>query len=1600
MKTKKTKLFFKLFLLIFIISVNFLACNKEKGQEKENTNNNHSINVENNYDKPNDFYINRVSFNDAGHLIAVFSKELNREQNLQEKLSIEPAVEDFEINSYGNKIILKGNFQKEVPYSLNFTANLTDIDGNEIGKTYPFSNLYIAKKKPNLSFIDKASVLSSLNNKRLNFNSTNIKKIHLEVIKIYPNNITAFLKFKDQAYYGERFKEDFGDVVFSKEYDLENKTDETMKNSIDLTGIIDNKGIYRVDIFVNNPDDIDYDESKYGYIDYYDWFDGARVYARAEKNIILSDLGIIANSNANKLNIKTLNINSLDTMANTKLEFISSKNQLLEEGYTNANGEYQTKVNAEDIFYVIAKNGEEFNILHLNENLINYSDFDIGGLVEKSDLRIFTYTDKGYYRPGDEISVSLIARNKNNTLEDNHPFTYSFISPNGVEKINSELINTSKNNFYNFKIKTDINDETGSWNLKIKFGGEEIDKFIALEAKVPNRIAIDLASPKIFTRENLDEDKKLNVNIAAKYLTGANASESQTHYQIKFFEKNIETKKYKNYTFSNPTYDFNYTGTLIGKLDADGKETIKIDIPPSYQKSNLDIFIDANVLDTNGRYSTESKNIKFINSENIIGLQKFDKADGNVDVNFIVLNEKTDSLVAGKKLKYRVFNKQYTWWYDSYENDEKYIKNSINSLITDEGEIISSDSPQTLNLKNLENGINFVEVEDIETGISSGLFIYNYSYGDKAKNGTENLNISSDKAKYEIGDLAKVKFNGTSGAKALISIEKDGKILKEYWKNLTQKENEELVKIEKEYFPNVYVNISMFQSYKDKENDRPLRLYGTIPLMINDSSKQLNIVLDANDEARPSSDYKLKISNKENKKMYFQYYLVDEGILRQTDYKLPKPYEFFYGKQAKQAKIYDNFSNIIEKYSNNKVINYLTTGGGDYAEASPMMLKAAFMSDNMNLQGKAERFKNISIVSKILETDENGFAEIDIKLPNYFGAMKIFVIAVSDDKFGSTEKIVSLKAPVIIETSAPRVLKIGDKFNVPVTLFPVEDNLKTGKLLVKYNGKEFSKDVNFTNKDTLKFDFDLEAPELIGETKIDIIYNSEHYNFKDSIELNVDSPYPQQYISSTKILRPQEEFKINSSEFKDFITNSLDSKLSLSSYENLGLNKVVSSLLDYPYVCLEQTTSKGKAMLAITKLTSDINELNTARNNLNTIIKKLSSNYQLENGSFTYWPGTNTGNLKESIYTTTFLIEAKNQGYYISEQTYNKAIDFLKTYSANNLNDFISMEDRINILYVLALVNEPNISEMNIIFDKYYSNLSTASKLKLLDTYNLIGEKSFAKTEADKLEINSSIDNSVYDSAEMLKNYQSIYGERNKELFSKLLNVLKTDTWLQTYAQANIIEALAKNIEKSERKNLSFIITENGENKDLTLENGQLDIKNITKALRENKEIIIKNTSDSNIYIDFLVKGKPIKFIEEDKNENIILIRKFRDSQGNEIDAKNLKVGDVFSLIISIKSEFLDRTIDNLALVQILPSGWELANTNNFIENSEFDYVDKRDDRIAFFFDQHSNKEKEIKIDLVASTAGDYYFSGTSVEAMYNNSIRAYLKGFDIKVEK
>jgi uncharacterized protein YfaS (alpha-2-macroglobulin family) len=96
------------------------------------------------------------------------------------------------------------------------------------------------------------------------------------------------------------------------------------------------------------------------------------------------------------------------------------------------------------------------------------------------------------------------------------------------------------------------------------------------------------------------------------------------------------------------------------------------------------------------------------------------------------------------------------------------------------------------------------------------------------------------------------------------------------------------------------------------------------------------------------------------------------------------------------------------------------------------------------------------------------------------------------------------------------------------------------------------------------------------------------------------------------------------------------------------------------------------------------------------------------------------------------------------------------------------------------------------------------------------------------------------------------------------------------------------------------------------------------------------------------------------------------------------------------------QSLDNLALTQILPSGWEIHNmrldANPAEARAALDYQDIRDDRIYRYFGLKAGETKRFSTLLNAAYLGRYYLPSVSVEAMYDASKEARTKGQWVEV--
>ena len=97
--------------------------------------------------------------------------------------------------------------------------------------------------------------------------------------------------------------------------------------------------------------------------------------------------------------------------------------------------------------------------------------------------------------------------------------------------------------------------------------------------------------------------------------------------------------------------------------------------------------------------------------------------------------------------------------------------------------------------------------------------------------------------------------------------------------------------------PNVYVNVSLLQPHAQTINDLPIRMYGVLPIIIEDKNTVLKPVINMADIIRPEQQTTVTVSEQDGKEMTYCIAIVDEGLLDLTRFKTPIRMKIFMQKK-------------------------------------------------------------------------------------------------------------------------------------------------------------------------------------------------------------------------------------------------------------------------------------------------------------------------------------------------------------------------------------------------------------------------------------------------------------------------------------------------------------------------------------------------------------------------------------------------------------------------------------------------------------------------------------------------------------------------------
>jgi len=1582
-------------------------------------------------------------------LLINFSDPLQRGQNFAGLVAVESA-QNLKYATQGNvlKVFfdqpLKGNLLLEV------FQGIESDEGFKMKKSFA-TKVSFEQIKPNVRLIRNGTILPSSNNLKLNFEAVNLKAVDVKVYKIYKNNILQFLQ--ENELNGARNLSHVAQPIAKKTLNLRENTlvklDKWNTFALDLSKIITPEpgAIYRVEFQfkksyslyeceTSEPDENtgeaeETDENDVNYSNYYDsyYYDdyewreqqdpctNSYYYnTKIATNVLASDLGIIAKRGENKSYFFAVNnIVTTEPVCNAKIDLYSFQQQKLTSLSTDANGTASVKLN-KFAYFAIVTQGKNATYIKLDDGTsLSVSNFDVAGETLQKGLKGYIYGERGVWRPGDNLYLSFILNDAANKLPKSHPIKFRLSDPNG--KVTYQTVQKSNNlNHYSFVVPTNSDAPTGNWEAMVNLGGARFYKSIKIETIKPNRLKIK----NTFSRATLTAAYPNTVNLEVTWLHGAIARNLKVGMQAKFSQQATVFQNYPKYTFDDAVRKFNTEEINIfsGKIDENGKASVTIDPKLANEAPGmLKAAFITKVYEEGGDFSTDVIATTYSPYKTYVGIKspeagKYGMLETRKMNRFeIITVDENGNPKAVKNLEVNVYKVEWRWWWDASQEDDLSNYNSSNATTVFKSFVVNTDAlgkgSVQFSVTDEEWGRYLVRINDPNDGHATAqtVLIDWPSWSGKTRNtdaSTANMLVfSTDKKNYAVGEKAVVSFPSSTGGRALVSIENGSKVIKALWVKTAKGETKIQVPITAEMAPNVYFNITMLQPHASTKNDSPIRMYGIVPIEVIDRHTILEPKIDLPEVLKPEQPFHLKVSEKSGKAMTYTIAVVDEGLLDLTKFKTPNAWNSFYTREALGVKTWDIYNDVIGAYGGK--VNQIFSIGGD-----------------QDLGGgkakKANRFKPVVIYLGPFQLEKGKTATHKLQLPKYVGSVRAMVVAgdANTSAYGSVEKAIPVRSPLMVLASLPRKISPSEKVTIPVTVFAMEKGIHNVNVQIKTNNGlkvigSAVQSLQFSQPDEKMAYFNLAVGSFTGIGKVQIIATSGNHKSTYDVEIDMTNPNPVTNTFKDVILEPNSSKTISWSTFGVAGTNS--AKLEVSSIPTIDFNRRLQYLITYPHGCVEQTTSAVFPQLFLNDVADiDGTRQQSIQKNITVGINRLNG-FQLSNGGFAYWPGNTVADDWGTSYAGHFLIEAEKKGYVLPINFRPKWIAYQQKearswrFYAQYGNDLAQAYR----LYTLALAGVPDLSSMNRLRET--SGISNESKLRLAAAYVLAGQKSageslLAKSTIDEV-YNPNWNYNYYGSAErnraMALETLVLLGQKQKAftMAIKLAKSMSGEQWMSTQTTAYSLYAMSKFAKNNGSKGIAVQYTKEGKSETISTAKTFAD-RNLT-VKTGNNGITIKNTKNNTVYVRVLNSGILPIGKEQPIQTNLYAGVVFKSRKGDLVNVAKIIQGTEFVAEVTIKN-LKNEYVENVALSQILPSGFEIVNTR-FTDygdaiNNTADYIDIRDDRTNFYFGLKANETKTFRVLLNASYLGTYYLPGLQCEAMYDHSYLARTKGQWIEVVK
>jgi uncharacterized protein YfaS (alpha-2-macroglobulin family) len=1603
----------------------------------------------------NEFMVNEVRFTGEPerYVEVAFSEKLDASQSLQGLAYIGDSKNET-VTLDGNKLRLYPDRGQSGLCQLFLSGSIRSEKGKTLGEDVR-KEVEIIDALPAVRFTGEGTIIPQSGELNLPFQAIYLRGVVVRITKILENNIGQFMQLNYPD--GNSGLSYVGRPVARKTifFDGEGDSFQNWKTyAIRLNELIDPEpgAIYRIELAISRDlsaypceddsprrtreemeaeDELKFKDELAQYDRGYYYYSGESRYDYEEdyesrkdpcsanyyynnvksKNVLATNLGVMAfGGEEDEFTVLVHNLLTTLPEKGVSVELYNYQHQVVGTGVTGDKG--QTLIPAKGRpYYLIASQGRQRSYLHIDAgSALSLSSFDVAGEVVQKGIKGFIYGDRGVWRPGDTLHLGFMLNDRLKSLPGNHPVTMELFNPLGQSYLRKTQTH-GEMGAYAFDMPTDSDAPTGAWQAKVEVGGAGFTKRLRIEAIKPNRLKIALALPA----RPLLKGVAASLPLHTEWLQGSVARNLKYRIEGVFSATPTEFPAFKGYAFDDPskTFQSEKSELITGMTGETGDAEVEARFETgSSAPGMLTANLVTRVYEASGDFSIDGSSLRYSPYTHYAGILSPQKGRTQLDTGkphiFEVASVDYLGNPSAARLQVDVFAiNQYWWWESSYEHLGYYISNSY-LRIKEQKEVQTDANGRgsfTLKMERGDWGSYFVRIKNRESGHTSGVVCYfdwpGYARDFKEENTFTRLNIRTDKPEYSPGEYLSVSFPSTEGSRAVICVANGTKTLALSEHLCQAGETTVRLGVTPDMQPNAYLYVSLLQPHGNSANDLPIRMYGVVPVAVTSPESHLNPEVATPAEIKPESAYKITVSEKNGRPMAYTLAVVDEGLLDLTHFDTPDPWKAFNAREALGVSLWDVYNYVLGAYGG-RIEQLFSIGGDDALNRAPKAI--------------VNRFKPVVHFEGPFLLKKGEKKPHTLRMPNYNGRVRVMVVAGDGEAYGHAEKSVFVRKPVMLLGTLPRVIGVGEEMVVPATVFATEDGVGKVNVSIACSGNmeimgSASQELSFGRKEDKQALFRIRVKDTPGAGKVTLTATGkgDPATYETDIEIrSVSRPVSQ--VSFTT-LEGGKTWK-NKVQLPGIDgTNSL--ALEVSAAPPIDLNWRLDYLLGYPHGCIEQITSKGFPQLYLNDVAAlSGKEAADAEAAVKEVLRRYRS-YQVSGGGFSYWPnGGTTADDWGSVYATHFMLEAEAKGFLVGASMKRNALNSLRKaareWKSRNAADRWDMRAQAYRLYVLALGQAPEMGAMNRL--KEDKGFRGTGVWLLAAAYAKAGREDVANEMVSGAA--TLFDDYAYDYYTYGSNFRDLgiclqtlcllkREEEANDAARKIAETLSSKQWLSTQETAFALMGITNYMSRFKTGNgLDFTYTCAG--KTQAVKTGKpLWTATLLEAVPATADVELKNASANTLFVRLVAKGTPRQGEVSPHAHNVSLNVRYTGAGGEAADVNQLEQGSHFTATVTVRNTSVSR-LQNLALMQVFPSGWEILNTRYLNEDGApassnppgISYQDIRDDRVYTYIDNlNAGGEATFRINLSAVYAGRFYLPPIYCESMYDNLTQANTEG-------